>query len=200
MDKITTKCPDRSPLAIAEAIKGIISFKTVCDIGCREGDIMIAFSQYADKVIGIDWSSENVKVAVEKGLDVRHLTLKDEFPIADVYYVWVSKILNIEILNKITSGIVILGGDPSVGEVYNVGGKLIKVPYNEGKGERQSGIFELTVIDKNSKQGDVKDEPRKEITIDFIRSADPQPDAVVSRVPAKSVKPKPKGNRSNNSR
>jgi hypothetical protein len=191
MDKITTKCPDRSPLCIAEALKGIISYKRVCDIGCREGDIMVVFSKYADSVIGVDSNSHNIKACREKGLEVLHQTFKDEIPKADIYYIWVSKHENIELLNRISEGIVILGGDPSVGEKYNVGGIVIPVPYDEGKGERQSGVFELTVIDKNPKKEEIKDESRK--TEVSFRNSDQKQDAMVSRVLGKFKKPNRKG-------
>lgn len=192
MDNITTKCPDRSPLCIAEALKEIISHKTVCDIGCREGDIMIAFSQYADKVIGIDWNEHNVIKTQEKGLNVimqSYANYDLPFPEADVYYVWIGRNANLEVLKRIESGIVILGGDPSVGEKYpEIGGEVIRIKYNEGERERQNGIFELTVINKNPKKEEIKDEPRKEETVDLVRVTNSQPDAVVVRVPAKPVK------------
>lgn len=214
MKQITMKCPDRSPLCVAEALQGIIKGKTVCDVGCREGDMIIAFSQYADKVIGIDWNGLNVQRAVEKGLEVTLQSFADALlpiPKADVYYAWVSRDANLKILNLLEDCIVVLGGDPSVGEKYDIpGSSKISVKYNEGDGEREYGVFELTVIDKrvekfaalnilNPKQEENKNE-RKPETEAILRFSNKKPDAVAGRVSDKPARSNRKGNRSNRSR
>jgi hypothetical protein len=145
------KSPDRSPIAVVEAIKDIIKGKTICDIGCRNGDMVVEFSKYAKEAFGIEQDFDNVKVCIDRGLNVKHIKVDlDSYniPKADVYYVWIGKDTNIRIANAIHEGIVIIGGDPSIGEVYELGGEKISVPYNEGEGVRQKGVFGLTILKK----------------------------------------------------
>jgi len=76
--------PYRSPLKVAEALKDIIKDKVVCDVGCACGDLMVEFSKYANKVIGIECDKEKSEIAKKRGFQV-----VDIVPNADVYYVWI---------------------------------------------------------------------------------------------------------------
>mgnify|MGYP001492305688 CR=1 FL=1 len=148
IEKITNQCPNRSPLAIVEALKPYIEGKVVCDVGCREGDMLVLFSKYAREVIGIEINVEQVEICHSKGLNVICGDMYKEIPKADVYYVWISKNINLSVLGTIRNSTVILGGDPSAGETYDVCGEKLTVYYYEGDEPRQSGIFELTIVNK----------------------------------------------------
>ena len=76
--------PYRSPLKVAEVLKELIKDKVVCDVGCACGDLMIEFSKYAKRVIGIEERKEEREITIKRGLEV-----VDNLPDADVYYVWV---------------------------------------------------------------------------------------------------------------
>lgn len=158
--KITTKTPDRSPLSVAEALKTYTKGKVVCDIGCREGDLLVAFADYSYRQIGVECNEELVDIVKGKGFYVKHMNAMggDKLPTADVYYVWVRKDFNLAMVDKIEKGLVVLGGDPRVGEVYDkelyerhLFYDKIKVKYDEGEGERQKGTFELTLVKKGDK-------------------------------------------------
>ena len=55
--------PYRSPLKVAEALKDIIKDKVVCDVGCACGDLMVEFSKYAKRVVGIECDKEKSEIA-----------------------------------------------------------------------------------------------------------------------------------------
>ena len=83
------KWPQRSPLIVPEITKDIISEKTLCHLGCKEGDIMEGMKKYAKSLSGIEINSHCVARATAKGLDVKvgdyfHC----EIPEAEVYYMW----------------------------------------------------------------------------------------------------------------
>ena len=160
-------------MCIAEAIKDIIKDKVVCDIGCREGDLMVAFSKYAKEVIGIEKIADRVRICRRKGFDywfappsglVNQTTEGDamtmDIPHADVYYIWVhhskANSLNVNIARRIKKlkpkSTIIVGGDLAAGETYDeLTGEVRRVEYNEGDGIRQSGVFQLKIITKGYK-------------------------------------------------
>jgi hypothetical protein len=150
LSKITLKCPARTPLVVAEALKDILKDKRVCDIGCREGDILLAFLDYAKSGIGVESNENNAKIAQGKGLNVIYADIRNiPMPEADIYYVWIQKPINQVIFDLIPKGLVVIGGDPQADEFYDIpGSRKILVPYNEGDGERQKGVFELTLVQK----------------------------------------------------
>jgi hypothetical protein len=172
MVKITTyrECPDRSPKAVSEAIKEIIKDKTVCELGCGEGDNMAFMSRYAKKVIGVEFDPERYMFARKRGFEVFVCDYrKQDLPDADVYYFWpddgkkddeflVNKILS----KKNFKGIIIVAADfghgsfrdpglsyeptvvKAVGEKRNA--TFLEVPFHEGEGYRQNGKFLLAII------------------------------------------------------
>jgi hypothetical protein len=161
MDDAIRQSPYRSPRAVAEAIKNLIAGRTVCDVGCAEGDMMAFMSRHALKVVGFDINPRRYRLAERRGFQVisgnYHL---DELPEADVYYIWPDNGLRDDrfLVNKILGrpnfrGTIIIGGDSNVpSEVAAVQecaslGRLLRIPFNEGSGYRQSGIFLLAVIE-----------------------------------------------------
>jgi len=161
-----TTPPYRSPKAISESIKDIITDKVVCELGCAEGDNMVFMSKYAKKVVGLEYS-DRINPAIERGLDVKrgdYYELDfDDFPKADVYYFWPNngdednKYLCDKIYsNENFKGYIIVAGDtgwppepPSVRECAKLwDGTIKEVEFNEGTGHRQSGTFVLAIIEK----------------------------------------------------
>lgn len=169
--KICSYAPRRTPMAVSKAIECIIRGKTVCELGSAEGDNMVFMAKYARKVIGFEYDEERYRFAKERGL---HMVIgdyyTDELPEAEVYYFWpdngpkdndflVSKIFS----NDDFKGTVVIGADPQYRRHFRRpeaaaiqkllakwGGSLIQVPFNEGDGDRQSGIFLVGVIDRGS--------------------------------------------------
>jgi hypothetical protein len=83
------KWPFRSPYIISEVIKDLITNKTICDIGCGEGDQLKLFSRYAKQVIGIEKDPERGKHAISAGFDVIIGSYLDvEIPNCDIFYAW----------------------------------------------------------------------------------------------------------------
>jgi hypothetical protein len=148
-------------MAVSDAIKDIIQDKVVCELGCAEGDNLFFMSRYAKKVIGFEYMKSRYEVAKKRGIEVIVGDYyKDDIPDADVYYFWPddgandNEYLMHKILQKPNfNGHVIIGGDtgfpPEVPSVERCSGwgELIRVPYDEGRGPRQHGIFLLAVID-----------------------------------------------------
>ena len=168
---IFSKCPFRSPEAVSHAIKDIIRDKTVCELGCAEGDNMVFLSRYAKKVFGFDNKEERYEVAKKRGLDIRALDYRNEdVPLAEVYYFWPDEgykdndyLIRKLISNKDFKGVIVVAADsghtgirlggPHRAESMVVrqcadywGGEIITVPFNEGDGYRESGEFILAVI------------------------------------------------------
>lgn len=106
------KLPGHSPLAVAEVVKDLIVDRTVCDIGCGQGELMEAFAQYASSVIGLEEVSEVVQIARAKGLEVIETnSFFDKLPQADVYYLWTKDCMGIYLkaLYEGTKGTFIFG-------------------------------------------------------------------------------------------
>jgi len=146
--------PYRSPLAVVEAIKNIIKDKVVCDLGCACGDLMLEMKKYTKEVIGIDDKKDRIVIAKDQGLNViEGDVFKDDIPEADVYYLWIVKYVIKKVLDRIPKGTVIIGADPTFQaedkyiEELKLDGEWIEVPYNEGDGWRQKGIFRLFITE-----------------------------------------------------
>jgi hypothetical protein len=148
-------------MAVSEAVQNHLKGKTVCEIGCAEGDNMVFISRYANKVIGFEKMKQRYSVAQQRNLEI---IVGDYFvndlPEADVYYFWpddgerdneylVQKIL----LKKDFKGTIIVGADsgfpPEVPalERCTQWGERTEVPYWEGAGHRENGTFLLAIID-----------------------------------------------------
>ena len=104
--------PSDTPPEIADIIKDIIKDKVVCDIGCGNGDFMVALSKYAKKVIGIEEIEERANKAEDKGFEIYHWnTFFELLPKADVYYSWTRDSMGVYLKAKAegTKGIFIFG-------------------------------------------------------------------------------------------
>lgn len=78
-----------TPPQIADVLKDIIENKVVCDIGCGDGDLLVAFKKHAKDVIGVEEVGLLAKAARSRGLNV----ISDNFfftpiPKANIYYSW----------------------------------------------------------------------------------------------------------------
>lgn len=154
-------CPYRSPLIVAEALKGLLQGRSVCDVGCAEGDMLAAMARYARRVVGFEKNPRGYRYARERGLEVvAGDYFLDELPRAEVYYLWSNHGArdNEFIINKLLAredfqGLIIIGGDTNIpSEERSVRhcaakGKLLQVPFHEGDGYRQQGVFLLAIID-----------------------------------------------------
>ena len=79
----------QTPAEVADLIQDIIQGKKVCDVGCGGGSFMVALSQYAGEVIGIEENREWARVAADKGFDIMVAnTFFYPLPEAEVYYLW----------------------------------------------------------------------------------------------------------------
>lgn len=151
------KCPYRSPMAVSDAISDIIQDKVVCELGCAEGDNLGFMSRYAKQVFGTERSPKRYISAQKRGFKVLVQDYRtDPIPYADVYYFWPDDVERDSeyLVNKIQSGIIIAGGDggfppepPVIKRIAQLG-RLIEVPFNEGEGHRENGIFLLAVVRK----------------------------------------------------
>ena len=157
--------PWRTPFAVSDALKDILKDKTVCELGCAEGDNMEFMGRYAKKVIGFEYDPERYQIAQARGYDVTAGDYyKDPLPEADIYYFWPddgerdSEYLVQTLLQSGFEGTILLGADPGFPpeipafERCAEIGHTIDVPYNEGPGHRQNGIFKVTIIDVSQVQ------------------------------------------------
>lgn len=138
--------PQRSPLIVAEAIKDIIKDKTVCDVGCGEGDLMKEFAKYAKNVIGIEKNPDRLKVAVSNGFNVRGGDARIRLPEADVYYVWMGRIFMTEVTPLIENKMIVFGRsndtEPDETPYATSIDETRDITFQEGK---YSGIFHLYI-------------------------------------------------------
>ena len=86
------KFPWRSASTSVEGFKDIISGKSVCDIGCAEGDLMVQIAKHASSVVGIEMNPDRFPAAINRGLTVKvgnfFRIRKAEFPVCEVYHLW----------------------------------------------------------------------------------------------------------------
>ncbi len=163
--------PDRSPLAVVEAIKPYIKNKIVCELGSAAGDISLEMAKYAKHVIGVEIDKEQVKISRKRGLytirgDVTTFTPPEN---VDVYYTWIGVQTTRKVFNHIKKGLIIMAAEyryePRTG--YPRGTELrvldeiraeypesemLRFRYNEGNYERQAGIWYLLVVRKKPKK------------------------------------------------
>jgi len=101
--------PNRSPLVVAEYLAPIITGRSVCDIGCHDGDLMEAFKRYAKSVCGIELPGALATRAMLRDLDVVvGDVLETDPPKADVYYLW-NQIAVRDAMIASLRGIIVLG-------------------------------------------------------------------------------------------
>ncbi len=140
--------PTRSPIAVAKTIAPLIQGKTVCDLGCGHGEMLSAFSAMEAKhVIGLEHDPELCVVARQKGFEViEGNILEMAIPEADVYYDWTPLPTALKVIDRISSGIIIVGNFPHANgklDIYN--GIRLNIHFNE---REKDEIFQITIIDK----------------------------------------------------
>ena len=119
--------------------------------------------RFTKKVYGLDINPEKILIAKNRGLNVYVSDYRVEpIPEADVYYFWPSNVerdtpfLIWKILrDKKFNGTIITGADSNlfrekyISYIISIFGILRKINFNEGIKYRQSGVFLLTIIEKN---------------------------------------------------
>ncbi len=148
--------PARSPMIVAEMLRPMIVGKTVVDLGCAEGDIMMGFLECgAKEVIGIESKEERAKIAIDRGLNVIIGAVgKVEIPQADLYYNWLNFPTVKNIINNLWNTIIVTGDYtawPGVDE--QIGGIELDLPITEKPNE----VFKIHIIDKRGQVQHIKE-------------------------------------------
>ena len=160
--------PWRSASTSGEGLKEIISGKSVCDVGCAEGDLMVQFAKHASSVVGIEMNPDRFPAAIERGLTVKvgnfFRIRKAEFPVCEVYHLWgpspeTSQLMvdhlmahpKVEECTILTAG---RNGAPHVKRsVEKWGGKVLAIPYEEWSEQLErieTGKWWIGVIEKKA--------------------------------------------------
>ena len=88
--------PFRSPLSLATEIKHIIRGRSVCDLGCGAGDVLLEMAALGGRsIVGIERDENRYQLAARNG---RTFVRKGSFlelpiPDCDVYFIWISSLL-----------------------------------------------------------------------------------------------------------
>ena len=81
--------PIRSPGKTAHALRKMLKGKTICDVGCAKGDMVMAFSRFAGYAYGINSDHDETKIARDRGV---HVLLGDalemDVPGTDFYFIY----------------------------------------------------------------------------------------------------------------
>eukprot|EP00996_Jenningsia_fusiforme_P000870 NODE_1790_length_1406_cov_36.540899_g1619_i0.p1 GENE.NODE_1790_length_1406_cov_36.540899_g1619_i0~~NODE_1790_length_1406_cov_36.540899_g1619_i0.p1 ORF type:complete len:436 (+),score=54.20 NODE_1790_length_1406_cov_36.540899_g1619_i0:83-1390(+) len=153
-----------TPHAAISAMVPYIRDRVVCDIGSRKGDMMMEFKPYARRVIGIEIDRDFAQQAIARGLEVHIGDLyKMKLPACNVFYFWIYSKMAAGFVQRMadygfTAPVwVVLGGEVSYSEGSELarlkqvqkrhGGVLIKVPFDEGTGYRQFGVFCMLIAE-----------------------------------------------------
>lgn len=168
-DDTVLKPPCRSPLVVIEALRSYIEGKVVCEIGSALGDIALKMKSCAKYVFGIEIDEERAEYSKKRGLDTRYGDALNLLPLpdkVDVYYMWMDPKPTRRIFDAIGNGVVIMAGELGyeadkagyargievkvLDKIHeeNPGSKMIEVKYDEGDGDRQSGVLVLLVVKK----------------------------------------------------
>ena len=142
-----------TPPEVIEALKPMIQDKIVCDLGCRNGDLMGMFKQYAKKVSGVEIREDYYDLAIAGGHDVIHgNAAKIKLPKADLYYIWVNAPDLFNILDNIKSGWVAIGNydapdqGPIRAKLHKMGVFTVEIKAVNYRGE--NGTFKLNIWKK----------------------------------------------------
>ena len=158
------KPPARTPTIISYKIRNLIKNKTVCEVGCAEGDNMMLMSKYAKKVIGLDLNASRLKYAQNRKQDVLLSDYRlDPIPKVDVYYFWPSNALRDipylvwKIINHSDSNSIIISGcdnavkyDRICSYIYSIFSKRYSFNYYEGPAPRENGKFSINILYKSN--------------------------------------------------
>lgn len=75
----------RSAPIIAQYIKKQFDPKSVVDVGCGTGQLLLELQNLGVNGIGLEYSSAAIKIATEKGLNVSHINLENNLDKLGVY-------------------------------------------------------------------------------------------------------------------
>jgi SAM-dependent methyltransferase len=157
--------PARTSEQVIDKLKSYFQDKSVCDVGCGEGDVITMILKYTDRVCGVDWSMERLQPAIDRELNVTQGNAEhDRLPFADVYYAWIEVgqgqqfkldniIKNICIVNP--KAIILIPTDMNdlneienlnyLSKHYKVG--IIECPYDDGDKWRQKGLVHVNILE-----------------------------------------------------
>ncbi len=167
-DQTILKVPCRSPFSIIDKIKPYIQDKTVCELGSAVGDFLLEMGKYAKKVIGVEIDQERVLISRKRGLYTICADATSPFSLPekiDVYYMWMEDNITRKAFDNIENGLIIMAGELGyasekgysrgievkvLDEIYAEypQSQMIEVNYNEGDGDRESGIVCLLIVEK----------------------------------------------------
>ncbi len=160
MDQIVSRAPHRTPAAVAEALADLLRDRVFCDLGCAHGDLLVFAQRYARAVRGVEHRRLPAMVAQRRGLDVVPAAFEalEALPPADVHYFWCGEERNLYLLRRLLAegfrGVAVAAvGDKDAAlharvlALVGAAGKVRSVPYDEGPGERESGVFNVVVVD-----------------------------------------------------
>lgn len=101
----------RSPLAVAQTLRPIIEGKVICDLGCGEGDLLIAFQECgASETIGVEMNVERANRGLERKLNIIIENFMDiPLPVADIYYIWIENAYLPHIIEKASGKTLVIG-------------------------------------------------------------------------------------------
>ena len=113
LDPFIHNYPGRICFDIVENFKNILKGKSICDLGCGEGDILeyIRINKYAKKVLGI----ENIFKNETKDYVIQDNILNCQIPEADIYYFWLGGHFKYhKITSQFKKNTIVIYGDGSI--------------------------------------------------------------------------------------
>lgn len=110
--------PFRQALGVVKYLIPYIKNKSVCDLGCGCGDILVEMQKHAKSIVGIE-NDLRFKQAIEDVEEERKFIIwgdlfEVDIPKCDVYFIWISsdKKMNEKIINLLEEGVIII--DPTI--------------------------------------------------------------------------------------
>lgn len=147
MDKYILSYPNRSPIILAKVLEPLISGKSVCDLGCGHGDLLLAFMEVGAKyVVGIERDLVKGDIAISRKLNVIIGDVMEvRIPEVDIYYNWLNLPTALDVIQKIKSGLIIYGDYRDFPNIDNkIGGYKIQIPSMEG----DYSLFQIHITKK----------------------------------------------------
>ena len=154
--------PHRTPEAVADGLADVLRGRTVCEIGSAHGDHLVFMLKYAKEAVGVELPGRHSDVARARGLTIveKDVRLLEELPRADVYYWWISLVMDEYLVERLLGdpdfhGTLLIGkgGSPLYGDsplnryVPDPETCMRWIEYDEGSGPRESGWFSVLVLE-----------------------------------------------------
>jgi len=162
--------PWRTAYAVFDALAPFIAGKSVFEVGCGAGDSLVYMrDRLGATVSGIESDTTRSPRAAERGLGlVDGNAWFQDFPKADTYYAWLAEYpLERRMIETIPSGTILIAEAtdcaPWDDHVYErhpekdalarhlrhfPSARVIEIPYSEGTGWREAGVFSVLVVEK----------------------------------------------------